>query len=235
MPTGGGPVDNNLSWAAGRLWALQPCVQSACTPHVLVSDDQGRSWQPTAAPDIVGLGGAAITAESESNAYVVAPKGDGLAIAVTNDGGRSWAEHPAPCQQQDRSRSPFLESSRSTLMLVCVVGASAGMQVRESWVSVDTGTSWQPAALTTGAGYVDGVATVGDVFVLTLSRGNVMVSSDGGASWSVAFENGEAFPSYAVVPGVGIWIATGRADENAGLWLSADGTTWEQRVRSPHA
>lgn len=229
---GDGPVDNYLAWAGGRLWAMTPCVQSTpCGSRpMLISDDVGRTWQPTA-PLRQGLGSATIFASSKSVAYVVEPATDRQPgpwqLALTTDGGRSWTYESVPCASW--TQQPYLAMNDHVLLLVCAGQPGAGSQMKQAWTSGDGGRHWS-AVREPPAAYVAVVTRVGSTFVLGLSRGDVFASGDDGRSWHISIATVEGFPSADSVTGVGIWVATGRADANAGIWFSSDGIHWERRA-----
>jgi hypothetical protein len=227
-----GPVDNYLAWGGGRLWAMSPCVQSTpCGSRPLViSDDVGRAWRQTA-PLQQGFGSATIVASSKSVAYVVEPKTDKQPgpwqLAVTKDGGGSWAYESVPCPTW--TEQPYLAVNNSSLLLVCAGQPAAGSQMKEVWTSGDDGRRWTPAARLEGGGYVSVLTNVGSTFVAALSRADLWSSTDGG-SWRRETDTVQGFWAITTVPGVGAWAATGRADQNAGLLFSPDGVHWDRRA-----
>jgi hypothetical protein len=215
---------------------MSPCVQSTpCGSRpVLISDDTGRTWQRTA-PLQQGFGGATIVAMSKSVAYVVEPSTDTQPgpwqLALTTDGGVSWAYESAPCVTTEQ---PYLASNDSVLLLVCAGGAGAGSQMKQVWTSGDNGRRWTAGAALVLSGYVRTLTQVGSTFVVAMARGEMWSSPDG-RSWHRETDTGEGFWAIATVPGVGAWAATGRADRNAGLLFSPDGIHWEQRARLARA
>jgi len=229
-----GPVDNYLAWGGGRLWAMSPCVQSTpCGSRpLLISDNAGRTWQQTAVLQR-GFGFATIVARSKSVAYIVEPKTDKQhgpwQLAVTKDGGGSWAYESLPCATW--TDQPYLAANDSTLLLVCAGQPAAGNQLKQVWSSGDEGRRWTAAAGFEGGGYVSVLTTVGATFVAAMSRGDMWSSPDGG-SWRRVTDTVEGFWSISTVPGVGAWAATGRADQHAGLLFSPDGVHWEQLPES---
>ncbi len=151
-------------------------------------------------------------------------------LAQTHDGGASWTYEPAPCPAF--TEDPSLAFNGRVLILVCAGQPGAGSQMKEVWASSDGGAGWvERAGELPGGGYLAGVTSVGPNFVVGLSRGDIMASSDNGATWRVAIATVEAFPAFDAVPGVGAWVSTGRSDALAGIWFSADGVHWEQRAR----
>jgi len=229
-PAGGGPVDNYLTWAGGRLWSMEPCVQTApCgVRSLLVSDDVGVTWRRTN-PVQQQFGGAAVTAVSRLTAYVVqAATTPGLwQIIFTHDGGASWTYEPVPCWSG--TQSPYLAANTNALMLVCAGQPGLGNQQKQVWTSTDGGRHWTAGSNLLG-GDVGSITALGNNFVVGDSRADIYFSADDGHSWRIAIATVEAFPAIDSLPGVGAWVATGHADAHAGIWFSANGTDWELRA-----
>ena len=161
-----GPVDNELTWADGRLWAFTPCVQSTpCGSRpVLVSDDVGRTWQQTA-PLRMGFGYASVVATSRTDAYVVEPATDEQygpwQVARTDDGGASWSYQPLPCPH------PFtwhasLAFNGDVYLLACTSQPAGGTTAKRVFTSSD-GRNWERAAYIPGQSAV--VANFGSTFI----------------------------------------------------------------------
>jgi len=227
-----GPVDNQLAWSDGRLWAMTPCVQSTpCGSRpVLTSDDAGRIWQPTA-PLQQGLGPAYLIAGSRSNAYVAEPASDAQSVtawqlALTHDGGASWTYRSVPCPSF--TVSPSLAFNGTTLLLLCEGEPAGTTGMSQLLASTDDGRTWVPRCQCLGDA---GVSSVGSTFLADFGRGGIESSTDDGRTWhSPAFVVGDTASLSASVPGVGIWLYIVRSTSN-GIWFSADGVHWEQRLQ----
>ena len=229
--TSTGPVDNDLAWSSGRLWALTPCLQTTpCGSRpALISDDAGTTWTLTA-PLRMGFGGATIVPTSRSTAYVLEPSGDTpgsqLRIALTNDGGSSWSYESVPCTVGNDDQ---LSSNGRSLLLMCSDATAAGvMELRHLLVSRDEGKSWARLPDQRVLGNAGELTNLGTIYMTGMGRSSAGVSSDDGRSWKLPFPlpagGGVSFTS---LPGVGAWAAVGGA---GGIWFSADGLHWAQRA-----
>ncbi len=215
----------------GPVWSLQPCVQTnQCTPTVARSDTTGKTWVPTAALH-PGFGPSALVATTSDTAYVLEPSDSGTELAVTHDSGASWSFTPGPCTAS-RAFSLNMASNGRVLMVVCGSQPATSQQLRDIFTTTDDGNNWQQQFSGAGAGRPAFLSAVRDTFVLGEARGNIRYSTDAGATWQVGIDTTEAAPSADAVPSVGIFVATGHAFKNAGLWYSPDGIHWEQRASS---
>ncbi len=225
-----GPVDNALSWAEGRLWAMTPCVQSTpCGSRpVLISDDVGQTWRPTASLRL-GFGGAALLATSRSTAYYAEPATDQLSgssqLAVTNDDGASWRYEPVPCPTSTGVSS--LAFNGDALLLVCMGQPAGTMTMIGVWTSTNGGRDWTASARPDGFG--GAVTNVGSTFVANTVRGPILSSTDEGGSWKESLPSDASPTMSAPLPGVGIWALPERSGSGYELWFSADGVHWERR------
>jgi len=228
-----GPVDNGLAWADGRLWAMTSCVQSTpCGSRpVLISDDAGATWQPTA-PLRLGFGGLTVLAVARDTAYVVEPATEtqqpgSWQLARTGDGGASWIYEPLPCPQPLTSGASLAFNGR-VLLLVCVGQPAGDTTPKAVFTSSDDGRTWQPAPDVPGEGA--DVSSFGSTFIANPGRTALLYSTDDAHSWHVAFP--ASSPVYTTaLPGVGVW-AFAKSGSTSGMWFSADGVHWQQRARS---
>jgi len=226
----GAPVNQVLTWAAGRLWAISFCDQNpacAVSRPAFVSDDVGRTWRKTA-PVTPGLEDVAIVATSRSTAYVAgtSPRTNRSQLAVTTDGGASWRYEPTPCGTLDSN----LAHNDRVLLLVCTQGQTASQEF-SVYTSADRGRTWTASGTDPFVGgYFGTLTNVGSTFVAAMQRGEIWSSSDG-KTWRRETEVGEGFWSVSTVPGVGAFAADGDDSDNpnSGLWFSADGARWAHR------
>jgi photosystem II stability/assembly factor-like uncharacterized protein len=217
-----------LGWAGGRLWAYAPCVSSepcGALP-LLISDDVGRTWQRVGSIH-QGYTVPTVVATSRSTAYVLAATNDGttapLQLAVTLDGGATWAYRSVPCSQGDHR---FFASNGRSLLLYC---PDTDFLPARLLVSTDRGRTWteiKTPPLRSGP-YFYGVTTFGSTYLANEQYGT-SYSTDDGRMWNgsrLPFNDGNY--QLSALPGVGVWASAGGA---GGIWFSADGVRWVVRA-----
>ena len=202
------------STAVGRrLWLTDTtCTQSpstaSCTVGVEASSDAGRTWRALdlppepfrAAETAVGRGGTLVVAEwGDQEGYVSNNPG---VLLVSADGGASWQTSSLPCPADFRLGGQLsLAPSSRTLWLICSGQGAVGFRPNVVYRSTDLGTSWvaessYPPALAATARLPAGAPTSTidalvarsstDAWVLEMTRGGLLATSDGGRRWHEA-------------------------------------------------
>ena len=178
--------------------------------------------------------------------------GAAATLAFTADGGFSWSTRAVPCSDPFDLGAEIALSSTNDLWLVCGGQASAGSQAKALYRSSTGGLTWSLVAQTAafagapvpspGAGLLplEGYVapySIGHKNLNVLSanlawlfptRGNVITTTDGGASWNaVPGLEEESFGSGAPGNLTFISATTGWVAElGVGLWHTTDGTNW---------
>jgi len=178
--------------------------------------------------------------------------GAAATLAFTADGGFSWSTRAVPCADPFDLGAEIALSSTNDLWLVCGGQASAGSQAKALYRSSTGGLTWSLVAQTAafagapvpspGAGLLplEGYVapySIGHKNLNVLSanlawlfptRGNVITTTDGGASWNaVPGLEEESFGSGAPGNLTFISATTGWVAElGVGLWHTTDGTNW---------
>jgi len=233
----GCPIAVETSTDSGVTWAPGPAA-----PPFFVST----------APSTSGVELARVT---PARAYVLTFNGganSGATLAYTADAAVSWSVRPVPCASQFDLGAEVALSSTNDLWLICGGQATGGSQNKALYRSSDGGLTWSLVAQTTpfaGApplppgvgilslsGYV-APYSIGhkNLNVLSASlawlfptRGNVVATTDGGASWmAVASLEEGSFGSGA--PGNLTFTSSTKGwitELGVGLWHTTDGTTW---------
>jgi photosystem II stability/assembly factor-like uncharacterized protein len=223
------------------VWALVGCVgrgagtAEPCRGHLAVSSDTGRTWTtlatgPTLSGDTSTLSRAdARLAYVHASTYLPEPSDPG--IAVTSDGGHTWAYRQDPCTAP--IGETLVAHRRGDLWLFCAGEPSAGQQLKQVFRSTDQGRHWagvvdhhshsDPGRFP-GSGYLNDVEVVSATTAwVALYRGGVWSTADGGHAWTEAPIRGSELLADQVSftdPNHG-W-----AREDGVLWHTTDGTHW---------
>jgi photosystem II stability/assembly factor-like uncharacterized protein len=202
------------STAVGRrLWLTDTtCTVSPttapCTVGIEASSNAGRTWRALdlppgpfrAAQTAVGTGGTLVVAEwGDHEGY--SSNNPGVLLTSTDDGG-SWQQRLLPCPAEFRLGGQLsLAPSSRTIWLVCSGAGAVGTRPNVVYRSTDLGTSWvaessYPPALDATAHLPPGAPTSTiealaarsstDAWVLEMTRGGLLATSDGGRSWHQA-------------------------------------------------
>ncbi len=186
---------SNLSIVGGNVWALvRPCPPSdpACGSRLYSAPVQGGSWDFVTSAPVLTYPYLSLLRPSVNRAYLAAPANAGL-LYSTKDGGSSWDHHSMPplCGQLLRLSA----DTHDELWALCLSASATDSQMKELYRSRDSGAAWSLVATTPSEGFVAGslptsgivssFTSVGrDELVVTLVRGPVYVSHDGGKSWT---------------------------------------------------
>jgi photosystem II stability/assembly factor-like uncharacterized protein len=173
-------------------------------------------------------------------------------LTFTSDGGDSWSGRVVPCADPFDLGAEIALSSTDDLWLICGGQASAGSQAKALYRSSTGGLTWSLVAQTSP--FAGAPASPPGVGVLPLNgyvapyslghknlnvlsstlawlfptRGNVIVTTDGGSSWAaVSSLQEQSFGSGA--PGNLTFISSTEGwvtELGVGLWHTTDGTNW---------
>jgi photosystem II stability/assembly factor-like uncharacterized protein len=154
------------------------------------------------------------------------PVGGGLAVVVTTDGGQNWRRVPDTALPPPLPGEAGFAASGTAVTTAgpgsAWIGTGGGATARV-YATHDRGATWSvadtplPARATAGIfgiGFRDGrngIAVGGDYQQPTADAPNVLVSADGGATWSLAGATRPAGVRYGVtvVPGTTVVMAVG--------------------------
>jgi photosystem II stability/assembly factor-like uncharacterized protein len=239
-------MTGNTFWMFGQLCSA--AEQEPCSYKVLVSRDQGKTWQPTAAQPSAPWPRGQLVAVGANDAWLLYSGstdgiGNGATLFVTHDRGTHWQEQPTPpCARHNSSFMAGLASGE--LWYMCAGQPATDMQLKHLYVSPDGGVHWNLVAEASLEGlnnlYATGhvkelaVPTSGDGWVLH-NRGTLDHSTDGGYTWKAAIPYGVANPGDA---SYGPLVYT----DNQHLWVAAQnrifhtsdgGLSWEELPVSP--
>lgn len=243
------------------VWVLQgTCLPGSvtCTAGIETSSDGGRTWATVALPASGRIGGgyAMIRTSPSATLLVGSPNPQTFGPApmssltlLTTDGGRTWRQGSAPCV----GVSTFLSQAEDgTVWLACASVPGAGNQAKMLARSFDGGVHWTPEHCPShaspptfptcyfsgemNAGYLGSlVATSSTTAFLAGGRNNVLVTRDGGKTWSQTnpkigdMDNGTG-PLFFANPTDGwvIFAASNSGAANA-LWRTTNGgRTWSE-------
>lgn len=182
--------------SSARGWALTEA-------GLFSSEDGGRTWQPAAQPGANPPDRVDFWDEQHGWAQT------GEAYAATSDGGKTWTPFASPCSQAF-IRSSFSLAGPQTGYVLCNGQPATAMAEKALFRSDDGGQHWQQVAATpttggaqsggaqaggaqAGSAQSGGLPMVGHIqelrFLdpdhgwLSLSRGGLLRSSDGGRTW----------------------------------------------------
>jgi photosystem II stability/assembly factor-like uncharacterized protein len=186
---------SNLSIVGGNVWALvRPCPPSdpACGSRLYSASVRGGSWDIVTSAPALTYPYLSLLRPSVNRAYLAAQANAGL-LYSTKDGGSSWDHHSLPplCGQLLRLSA----DTHDDLWALCLSASATNRQTKELYRSRDSGAAWSLVATTPSEGFVAGslptsgivssFTSVGrDELVVTLVRGPVYVSHDGGKNWT---------------------------------------------------
>lgn len=203
----------SISTGPGSIWMDKADCQLSQTPPscpmgLFVSRDGGRSWAPPPSQPV-----GASTSRGVSNWMVRTGADSGFILGVlpertsgsptpapfwhTTDGGASWTPGTIEGCGGDSPGGVFLSAAPDgTLFAVCGGVPSAGQQPKSVARSTDGGRTWQVHTSCAGAtggcstqlsmGYVGGIDAVSSTTAYLVGlRSWLMVTHDGGATWSV--------------------------------------------------
>lgn len=247
------PVGLNV-WATYTTCHGPPLGSTPCAVHLGVSHDGGLTWRSARAPSALAeprSGGDILARVSLDAAYVLTYGSTGGAIAYTGDGGRTWSMRPDPCAAWRRAEMAAV--SGSLLWLVC--GGPPVLQGEASpkavLRSLDGGHRWvleastglgpplgdavhrsgssgsRPVGSLLYAGQISQLATLSTESAwIGLAGVGVIVTTDGGKSWTLAQGMHDRSPSTPVGvtfddPFDGWALAF-----HAGVWHTTDGVHW---------
>jgi len=249
-----------------RLWLTDTtCTKSPstapCAVGVEASNDAGRTWQALdlppepsrAAETAVGTGGTLVVAEwGDQEGYVSNNPG---VLLVSGNSGASWQTSSLPCPADFRLGGQLsLAPSSRTVWLVCSGQGAVGTRPNVVYRSTDLGTSWvaessYPPALAATARLPPGAPTSTiedlvarsstDAWVLEMTRGGLLATSDGGRSWHEAMPPGiqrgidTTRDTLDMVSPTRAYLASHAFPplDSGGLWRTVNGGRTWQRLR----
>lgn len=240
----GGPV-LTVARSGERLWVLSCAVAltpSGCAARLTIIDAiTGASMQADTGAFSTDTT-PQMSAQPANNAVIEAsqyPDGAGE-LMVSSDGGRRWHEQPAPDWQGHQCwSSSTLATSGSTWWLLCGGNGAAGSVTQGLMRSTNAGRSWRVASQVTSlqapyhphgltaAGVCSIAATGPNLLWLSLCRGGLGWSVDGGRRWSYVpagtVDSGGWGTAFDVLSQHDLWLLA----PGIGLWRTIDGPTWE--------
>ena len=224
--------------AGGWLWALScpPVTSNSCRPDVARMKLPAGTWRASRPASSMSLLEPQLDVLSAAVAVVVL-QGIGPRLASTTDGGARWTVRAAPAGPENMCHggSPlFTAAAPGNWWLLCTGGAAAGSSTKALMHSVDAGQIWTVAASVPSLvapvrpgslSRQDAVAiAAGSAEVLWLATPNTLAeSTDGGVTWKQTLVNLQGtFGQFDVLSSTHAWMLA----PDAGLWQTADGTTW---------
>ena len=196
--------DGARSWAegdvAGRVreleavgasvWALrgESCSASPCPVQLVVSGDFGRTWGRAPVQPPVAGSPATLLRFGQSTVWLLSwnygREGNSGGLIITRDRGRSWHELPNPCTPEYATDERLGTSDGVHVWLLCAGQPGAGQQLKVLHRSPDGGAHWDAGRDAPSGGYVWNLAVSGlEREWLSLHRGTLQVTADGGATW----------------------------------------------------
>jgi len=211
-------------------------VAAQDTGRIFVTHDGGRTWRLEYDDTRKGVFFDAIALWSAKDLIVLGdPIGHVFTVLVSHDSGAHWTPvHPPPVLPGEGA----FAASNTCLITGPNGGAwfvtGGSSTVARIFHTSDYGVHWTVTNLPLVAGNAasgafsvafrgrQGIVVGGDYAVPDSSRPNVVLTSDGGATWTLGVEAGAVPYLSAVAPFNTGWIATG----TRGTWTSRDGHNW---------
>jgi photosystem II stability/assembly factor-like uncharacterized protein len=234
-----------LAPAGGSLWAIgRTCSRPGeCTLELLTSTDKGYTWAPPPAPPDLAGSEVQLIRPDAATGWILSwgtPEANAQLFS-TSDGGSTWQSSLAPCAY-GRPEGIRLAVAAQQLWLLCGGQPGAGQQMKWLYTSTDTGQDWTLIAATGqdgfanlhGSGYVADLAVSAPQHLwIAMAKTSLYQSSDGGATWTIAFSDNAALAGAGVTRVVFADADHGWAIAQAAVYRTQDGgTTWE-RVAVP--
>lgn len=209
-----GPV-RSLAVVGSYVWALESdCAGSGggTNPSLVLmrSPVGGGAWTTVLGLPSINASSASLQATTSKQAWLeatgVSASGSGAAVSLyrTTDAGASWSSLSDPCLPAPGSTPPFAVIAESA-WIACGGESGGGDQSKTIYTSADGGQTWSAAGSSgqVGAspepssgeipttGYVAGLTlTSASEGWLALARGTLLVSRDGGQTWSPVIPTG---------------------------------------------
>lgn len=160
------PLVYDLAFADSRWFAA--------TDHGLfMSEDRGSHWQEMAIGPMVGLPVSSIRSSSDGRAlWVVSLRG----MVFSSDAGQTWSWHDLPLDSGGALRLDLAPGPEGETL---VATARTGL-----YISRDGAATWQASGGGLPQVPIDDLATVGNMFVVSLRSGGLYLSQDMGRSWN---------------------------------------------------
>jgi len=247
-----------MLWLTDTTCTVSPTT-APCTVGIEASSNAGRTWRTLelppgpfrAAQTAVGTGGTLIVAEwGDHEGY---SSNDPGVLLTSSDGGGSWQQRPLPCPAEYRLGGQLsLAPSSPTLWLACSGQGAVGTRANAVYRSTDLGASWvavssypvtpdATAHLPPGAptSTIDALAARSSTaaWVLEVTRGGLLATTDGGRSWHDAMPSGvqrgidTTRDTLDVVSPTLAYLASHAFApiDSGGLWRTEDGgQTWKR-------
>lgn len=173
--------------AAGRhvFAVFEDCAAgSDCTYELHATPAGSDAWQPV--PDVGQTAdGAVSVAAHGSRAYLAAAdKGRAVLYSGPSSGSGTWEARPAPCTNGPTQAQVATTTARK-LLVVCDGESSVGAEVKQAYASPDGGRHWRRLTDPPATGQLRAVSSTPDgTYYIARVPGGVLVSRDGGGSWT---------------------------------------------------
>lgn len=216
-------------------------------PVVVVSNDGGKVWNPEQLPNgVAGL--FAVSCSSVSRCWAVGEadtSGNHGAIIGTSDGGASWSPETVPSLP-----GGFATPALQKISCVGKRCLTTGIRLGFVLLSTDAGSHWSVRSLPQGCkgfclaftadavafksasvGYAAGGNQCGGA-VVTQCRGMIWKTTNGGASWKIAFKGAPFVDAISCVDPSHCWAAAATF-KTGEIWGTASGGRHWRRQTLP--
>jgi photosystem II stability/assembly factor-like uncharacterized protein len=171
----------------GSAFALaSDCTQAdeCSTGHLEQAADGSASFHDVPGIPEFDVRRASFATSRDAVVLVTPPTSSASAFRVWVEHDGAWQSHAAPCAGEPVTASAAaIDGNR--LAMACGIGAGAGNQTKTVYESSDRGATWtRRANLGFTGGYVAGLAAAtADTWVMSETRGGMLVSHDAGRTW----------------------------------------------------
>jgi hypothetical protein len=221
------------------VWAITGCDIriSTCAPALLVWNSTTRAWRAAPNQPPVTSGPLHLIRISAQQAFIAQESEMFTRLVTTNDGGATWRQLPLPCT--GFAGLPVATLDGVHVWVVCPSQPGAGQQLKDVWTSADGGVAWTLRARAGLNGNVGTISSSGyagllalassQTGFLTMERGDLYRSTDGGVTWvSCSISGGEGFfPALWILDPMHGWVAAQvpatSMEGRVGLYRSTDG------------
>jgi photosystem II stability/assembly factor-like uncharacterized protein len=230
----------SVSVLGGSVWVFERgCgIDDDCDAVLRTGSVGSGRLHPAVVPKTRGAQ-AILRRTDATHAYLVtwdAPAGPPAALYRTADAGLTWQRGANPCV----NATGIALSARAgrPLLAVCTttVDDEKHTSAKQAYTSADAGTTWRRLPDPPAVGVVSDLVSVSEsrAYLTTTQPGRLLVTDDGGQSWTPARGAATKAYGYANLDSADATHTWAMGDAGV-LWRTTDGSGWERLALPPAA